>query len=427
MRSIAQLILVALSVWAVAFTRSSLGPLQETMQSDLHLSDNQIALLQGFALALPIVVCAIPLGVLIDRYSRVRLFAVMVALCVLASVVMAFTNDFALLFAARSVIGLAVATLLVGSYSLVADLFEPTQRGRATTVVALGEVGGGPAAFALGGLLLAADSSLLATQAELVPSGWRSALLVMAIAPAVVLVLMTALREPLRKDVRVKNPRMRRIWPELWRFRGIVAPLLVARIMVWIADGAVLVWGAPMFARSFGLPPERIGALMGAALLFAGVLGPLCGGVLADACHKTGGPRRTLMALAVLALLSAPAGLFALLGQANLAGAALGVFLMLGYTIGTIALTFGTIVLPGELRGLYLAISLTVAALFSLGVAPLVVSTLSGALGGPEMVGHALALVCGMTSVCGAFVFAAARHHFDPVVVSSLPSAGGTK
>jgi hypothetical protein len=46
-----------------------------------------------------------------------------------------------------------------------------------------------------------------------------------------------------------------------------------------------------------------------------------------------------------------------------------------------------------------------IGALFAVGVAPLLVSGLSGALGGQSMIGEALAIVGGVTSILGAFVF----------------------
>jgi hypothetical protein len=42
----------------------------------------------------------------------------------------------------------------VAVYSMASNLVPADQRGRATMLVALGEIGGAPAAFALGGLLL---------------------------------------------------------------------------------------------------------------------------------------------------------------------------------------------------------------------------------------------------------------------------------
>lgn len=153
---------------------------------------------------------------------------------------------------------------------------------------------------------------------------------------------------------------------------------------------------------------------MGTALLISGLLGPILGGPLADWCQRSGGPRRTMSALCIVALLSAPAGLFAVMPSATLASIAMTSFLILGFTLATTAMALATIVIPGELRGLYVALTVTVGALFSIGVAPLVISGLSGALGGPAMIGKALAVVCGITSILATVVFGFGRQYFLP-------------
>jgi MFS family permease len=402
-----QLLLLALSAWGVTYARFALGPLQEAIRINLSLSDNQMAWLQGPALAVPMACGAIPLGLLVDRYSRVRLFLLFMSMSIAATFLTALAPNVPLLIAARCLAGLALAAILIAAYSMVADLFEPANRGRATMVVGIGEIGGAPAAFALGGMLLTTRGGM--------PSDWRWALLWMSVALLPPLILMLALREPLRTGVAGKNPSLRAVWPELWHYRALVVPLLLARVMVWIADGAVLIWAAPTFARRFTLPPDRIGAIIGSALLVSGILGPLLGGPLADMCHRAGGPRRTVGALGVLALLSTPVALFAVMPSVTLATIALASFLTLGYTIGTAAITLATIVIPGELRGLYLAVTITVGALFFIGVAPLMVSVLSGALGGPAFIGQALTIVCGTTSLLGAVVLICSTRYFERV------------
>jgi predicted MFS family arabinose efflux permease len=401
---VVQLLLLALSAWGVNYARFSLGPLQEAMRINLSLSDNQMAWLQGPALAVPMALVAIPMGLLIDRFPRTRLFLLFATLSLVANVLAALASTTALLFAARCLTGLSLAAILVAAYSMVADLYVPGQRGRATMVVAIGEIGGAPAAFALGGVLL--------TMRGVGAGGWRCSLLWMSVVLLPVALSMLALREPPRTGAAVKNPPLRKVWAELWRFRVVILPLLVARIMVWIADGAVLVWAAPTLSRRFGFPPDRIGAIMGTTLLVSGILGPTLGGPLADLCYRAGGPRRTVTVLGILALLSALAALFAIMPSPTLACILMCSFLTLGYTIGTAAITLATIVIPGEFRGLYLAITITVGALFFIGVAPLIVSGLSSAIGGPAKIGQALAIVCGTASFLAAIILTSGSRYF---------------
>jgi MFS family permease len=220
-----------------------------------------------------------------------------------------------------------------------------------------------------------------------------------------VFLLMFSIRETPRDGGKRVGAGVVAAWTQLWGFRSTVTPLILARVMVWIADGAVLIWGAPIFAREFRLPPDRVGGIVGSVLLIGGLLGPLLGGVVSDWCQRVGGPRRTFYAMALLALLSAPMATFALMPGATAAAIVLTVFITLGYGINIAAVALGTIVVPPPVRGLLVAVSVTGAATFCIGVAPVLVSTLSTWLGGPNPLSLSLTLVCGVTSLLGAAVF----------------------
>jgi MFS family permease len=403
-----QLLLLMLAACAMVYARNTLGPLQEAMRAALALSDNQVAWLQGPAIAVPMALGSIPLGLLADRHSRVRLLLYFTGLDLAANVLTVFAFHYALLIIARCFIGLAQAALIVAVYSLVADLYSPAARGRANMAAMMGEVGGSTLAFALGGILLTVMGPATGHGLQ----GWRWALLWTCLPLIPVLLLLLLLREPPRTGVVMKNLLLRGAWPLLWQYRRVVLPLLFARMLVWIADGAVVVWGAPMFSRKFGLPPDRVGALMGAALLIGGISGALLGGSLADYCQRRGGPRGTMWLLTGLSLVGAPLGLFALMPGAGLATVMLAAFLATGYIIATAAITMATIVIPGELRGLYLGLMLTLGSLCFIGIAPLAVSGLSGILGGEAMIPQSLAIVCTGMSLVGAAAFAAGTRFF---------------
>src|SRR5688572_15441195 len=94
-----QLLLLTLGLTAAVYAKAALGPLQETLRIALSLSDHQIALLQGPALALPITLVSVPLGLAVDRYSRVHLILGGVLLLLVGSLLTAFASSFAMLVA----------------------------------------------------------------------------------------------------------------------------------------------------------------------------------------------------------------------------------------------------------------------------------------------------------------------------------------
>lgn len=400
---ILQVLVVVGAAAAAVYARMAFSPVQEAAQAALSLHDNEVALLQGPALALPLALGIIPLGMLVDRNRRARLLRVFALLVVAGTLATAWAPNLAVLFAARSLIGLAAPATVLAAISMLADLCTPAGRGRAMTVMSIGQIGGSSAAFALGGTLLAAHGAA--------PDAWRLALTGMIVPLIGVFLLLAFVREPPRTGAIVAKPSPREAFVEVWRYRAVVFPLIVGGAMVGMADAAVLTWASPMLTRAFGMPPDQVGAVMGGVVLVGGLAGSVLGGPMADFCQRSGGPHRTVVALSGLAALSVPASLFGVSSSAVAASVLLGLFLTIGIAIAVMGNTLMTVALPNEVRGLCIAISAAVSVPFIVGVAPMTVSLLSGVIGGSGSLGTALSLVCAGTSALGAATFALARRH----------------
>ena len=410
------MLLLTITATAQVFALTTLNPLQETMRIALGLSDNQIGLLQGPAVALPMVLGTVPLGLAIDRYSRARLTFLLAVLCVAGSVLTAVATSFTILFLARFVIGLTSTATITTAYSLLADLYTPVQRGRASMVVVLGEQFGTAGAFVIGGELL--------TRFGTGPNGWRWAQLGMTVPLIPVALLVLALHEPPRTAPIVKKPAVRESFVKLWHYRWVFLPLATGIVMATMANSAPTIWAAPMFARKFSLSPDRIGTLMAVAVLVSGILGPLIGGPLTDVCQRTGGPRRTISVLSALALVSVPAGFFSVTRGAMSATILLSIFMTILIAIVVAGSALLTIVVPTEVLGLSMSILAGDGMLFGAGLAPMTVSWLSGVLGGLAMIGKAMTLVCVSTTLFGALTFAFGRRYLPPQRCSeTLPPA----
>jgi predicted MFS family arabinose efflux permease len=414
---LSQLLLLAAAMAAGGYVRTALSPLQEAMRLALSLTDNQMAVLQGPIIGVPVTLAAIPLGLLVDRCSRIRLLGALMAASVLGTLFTAFVSDFSLLLVARGIAGIAGVSVIPVVFSLLADLYPAAQRGRVTTVIVIGQVAGNAAAFSLGGLLLAMAGST--------PDGWRFAMLWM-VAPLVSIALLTlALREPPRTGLAIGNPSMRQIWSELRHYRAVISVLVVGVVLVETAVGAMLIWGAPMLSRNFDLPPDDVGSIMAVGMLVSGILGPLLGGGLADLGHRRGGPRRTTAVLCWLSLLSVPPGMFAFVPGVAIASVLLVTAMTMMLAIAVMGMTLFTIVIPNELRGLCMSVLMAAILFFALAVAPLAVSLLSGAIGGAAMIGVSLSIICVTTGFGAALTFALGRRYLPKAVESTSGKPSG--
>lgn len=414
-RRYVELLLLATAVSSANYARTAVNPLQEAIKSAFVLSDHQIALLQGPVVALPIALAAVPLGMLVDRYRRVTLLAGLAGLNLFASLATAAAASFAAVMVARGLVGLTAAAIPIVALSLIADLFEPQQRGRAKILVSIGEIGGASAAFALGGWLLFE----LGARTE----PWRAAMAWAAAPLVVVAIAMLMLREPARTGLERSSER-RNAFHQLWRYRTLVVPLVIGKIAIVTGYIAVMTWSLPSLMRQFNLGAADASTRIAAALLIGGLVGPVVGGLLADYCQRTGGPGRTMASLAGLALLATAAATFATMPNVAAATVLLVLFMTALSAIGTMEMTVSTIIIPSELRGLCLAVIIASGLVFG-AFAPLAVSSLSVFTGGPDRIGTALAVICMFACLLCALTFGMARRLFDRPLPIGVKSGHG--
>ena len=393
-------ILVPLLLCGVAgnYARATFSPLQEAIRLDLGLSDNQIALIQGIAVALPISLAAFPLGFMVDRYNRVRILLALAAINLIGTVLTAVSSSFAMLFLARGLVGLGAYGTAMTIPSLISDLCPPAIRGRAVSLSGIGYVVGRSIAFAVGGGLLVAVGSNA--------DGWQTVMLWLSTPLAAIVLILILLREPARGEVGAAvGASIRERLTEFWRYRGIIAPVVIGFVVAEMADAAALIWAAPIYARDFGLSAAEVGSLIGLVLLLSGVVGMFAGGVVADICQQRGGSRRAILVMALLALIGVPAGCFGLAPGPTSASIMLGLLMIVGSMIAMMSSAILVVAIPNELRGLSMGAALLGNTVFCVGLAPLLVSSLSGALGGPSSLAAALSIVCAVTSLFSALCF----------------------
>lgn len=395
-----QLLLLIVSAAGAGFAIRAIGPLQETMRAALAMSDNQMALLQGPAMALPAVLLAIPLGLTIDRYSRARLLLVFSLFQVAGNFLTALTSHFVVILFARCLVGLSASVITMTVFAMIADLYAPERRGRAKGMVVVGQYAGTAAAFGLGGVLVAMFNST---------DSWRWAMFWLT-APLLLATFSTAaLAEPPRSRVATDAPPLRDVFCVLRSNRAVIVPLTVGVALADVPLYALTAWAAPTLSRSFNLASDQVGAIMAAAVMVSGVFGPIVGGTMADLCHRTAGPPRTLLVLVCFASLGVFGGFFAVMPSIPSAS----VLLVLCCTTNAISAAMGvtlfTIVVPNEIRGLCLMVLGGATGLIAFASAPVAVSVLSGAIGGPMMIGKSLTIICVFGSALSATMFLIAR------------------
>lgn len=392
-----QLIMLTLLAVFVSAARTIIAPLQEVLAADLRLSDQSMAVLQGPALAVPVVLAGIPLGIAVDRSKRVNLLFGLTLICAIGAFATAVSVSFMQLIFARSMVGLSAMGAATTSISLIADLYPPTQRGRAKAMLVIGQYGGMSAAFAFGGLL----ADYLGSAGP----GWRWSAAIVATPLIPSLAMFVAMREPPRAERLAQKPSFKVSAGELWMYRHLCLTLIGGITLIETAFFGILTWAAPSFTRVYQLSAGQIGSSMALVVLVGGLAGPALGGMLADGSQKRSGSRGTLKLLAIVAFAAALVGAMVFASTATI-GLILLVLLTTMISAGqAIGMTLFTIVIPNEIRGLCISVLATSIALVSAGIGPMLVAGLSALLDGSKSIATALAIVISSSCILSAALF----------------------
>ncbi|HET6522863.1 MFS transporter [Sphingopyxis sp.] len=364
---------------------------------ELHLSDVRIGLLQGAGFAFVFVLAGIPLGRLADHVHRLRLITAGSLFFMVGTLACGLAAGFWELLFARCIVGIGEAAFTPAAVSLIADTFLPHHRGRAIGTLFTGMVLGGPAAIALGGVLLtsaqAGEFRTLALIGELAP--WRMVLVITAAGSVILPLLTLLLREPARKQfgTGVDCGEAREVGEAgdvNWRILG---PLLLCCALFAFGDYGLFSWGPVALAREHGWSASEVGLAFGTISGICGALGTFFGGVLSDAFARRAGEPARLIPTAGAAFIIAAGGAMFATGSPFLALAGVGVWCLLGQLAGTSAIISVQSFVPGRFRATSMSLVALGNGLLGIGLGPLAIAVVSDTIGGRAGTSLAIATV----------------------------------
>lgn len=405
-RALPPLLTLGLAMTVGFAVMTSFGTVQEGAKVEMHLSDAILGLVQGLAAAVPLVLFSIPIGILVDRTSRVRLLWILAAIWTAGTLVTALAPNVPLLFLGRMLAGIGTTGALTAALSLMADFCAPAQRGRGMLIVTLGKSLGTAGAFAMTGWLfgLFLHGAVPAWFGDIAP--WRSAHVVLAILSALLILPLFVLREPPRQEVEAgPHAPFRTVARELWSRRRFLVPLFAGQVTVVMADAAAGIWAAPVLSRSYGLRPDQFAGWMGILLFAAGIGGAILGGLSADLGQKSGRRGGILIGAVIAAAIGIPSALFPVMPGVIGFAIAIGTLVLCGTVTGLITSVALTVLLPNELRGFCIGAFIAIAGLIGFGIAPSLVTWVSMLLGGEQHLATALATVGATVSAVSLIAF----------------------
>jgi MFS family permease len=259
------------------------------LKNDWGLTDTQCGLLVS-ALFWSMVVFVVPIGAVVDRWSRKNSVGLMAIVWSLATAAASITRNFTQLITTRCVVGLGEAAYAPAGLAFISAIFKPGIRARMAGIwyaaVPLGQALG----IVIGGIIA-------------VHLGWRSVLGLVAIPGLIIAILFFWVKDyktvELLKSVskeetaaKVKMSKMD-VVRELFRSKSLILNNFAVASSAFTTV-AFTTWMPTYFQRFEGMSIERSGMMASVIMLLAIVGAPL-GGFLTDQWMKKQSNARMLL------------------------------------------------------------------------------------------------------------------------------------
>jgi MFS family permease len=295
---------LVLVLLVVAYTfsfidRTIIATIGQKIKEDLRITDTQLGMLGGLFFALLYTLLGIPIARLAERFSRVNIMAVAIAIWSGFTALCGTAGSFATLAFYRFGVGIGEAGLSPPAHSLISDYYEPKRRASALSIYSFGIPLGSMLGAVIGGEIVEHFS-------------WRMAFMVVGLPGlAVALSIKLLIKEPprghsepaahpgLAEDVSPDEPAKpaATLGAELREMGAVVATLFGKWPVLNMVLGVTLVsmggYGAgqfvpPYFIRTFHLSYGTVGLITGLAAGIGQGFGTLIGGFLTDRLAKAG-------------------------------------------------------------------------------------------------------------------------------------------
>ncbi len=267
--------------------RGAFGILVQPIKHTLHVSDTAMGLLTGLAFSFFYSIMGLPLARLADRWNRVKVLSLAIALWSVATALCGAAFNYASLFVTRSATAVGEAGGSPPSHSLISDYFPLSGRATALAIYAMAV----PFGIAIGNVVSGHAN---------VHFGWRMTFVLVGLPGLLVALLVRfTVKEPPRgyseptRNAQTQAPPFGEVFRFLLTRRSFMHMSLAAALhaVVYYAGSS---WDTAFFQRSHGMNTGVAGNYLGMFAL-VGAVGSFAGGYLSDRMSRERGDHRWYM------------------------------------------------------------------------------------------------------------------------------------
>lgn len=273
-------------VTLIAFVDRNILVLQaEVIRQAMHLSDLQLAFLQGTAVTAFAAMATYPLGWLADRYDR-RLVLAGCALFWSAAVVgSGMAQSYEQLLLSSALVGAGEAGLVPIAYALIPEIFGERKRQTANSIFAMASMSASTLALALSGQVIGLVSVLRPSLPQLLQGvdAWRLGFFAVVLPAPLLVGLILTIRLRRRRDAAEVDAdaapttappvAIAALLPYFKANRATFVNFTGGLFSALFGFGALGGWLVVIYLRNYGITAAKLGAMMGGIALVAMVLG----------------------------------------------------------------------------------------------------------------------------------------------------------
>jgi len=379
--------MLAFLYWLSLLDRYIISLLVDPIKADLGLTDVQFGMLHGIAFTVSFTIFGLIFGALADRMSRRWVICAGVAVWSLGTMMCGFAQNFWHLLLARVGVGAGEAALNPCATSMIADLFPRHKLTSAMAIYSIGATVGSGTALMVGGAIVHMVTSMgdvvLPFVGRIPP--WQMVFFIVGVPGLLLAFTIFTVPEPTRRGPRLAN-QTDRAWYDsyldLFRFIASRAKFFACHYIGFTLLAGLVTglnaWYVAHMTRSFGWSAGRVGLILGATLMAAGVFGKLLCGYMVDAMYRRGYRDAQFRWMIGCVVIGTPLGLIGTTsGNPWVFIVCIGLFVTLLGGMTACAMAALNLITPNQLRGTGVAIYATVGALIGGSGGPYAVAAIS--------------------------------------------------
>ena len=390
------------------------GPLRR----DLHISDTQVSLLQGFSFAVFYTFFGIPIGRLADVYNRRTIIVAGLVLWSALTAGCGLAGTFSRMLLLRMGVGVGEAALSPAAYSLITDYFPPQRLATAISVYSMGIYIGSGLSFLMGGIAVryAATQEMWTLPIVGAMRPWQLIFFLVGLPGLLLVPLLFTVREPEARRARAGAAAvpMRQVFAYIGRNRRAFLLHNIGFGSLALSAYASAAWIPEFYRRNFHWDVGKTGIVYGSIVAVFGCLGITGAGRIADYLRSRGRANANLLVGAAIGILLLPGNILLYLAPtakwatiALIPGAALAAA---PFGIAPAAIQQ---MMPPSMRGQASAVYLFVINIIGLGAGPTAVAFCTQYIFGRDTaVPYSLAIVTSAACAIGAALLYAGLNPF---------------